>query len=435
MRSESLASLEHEKARESEAVRRKSTSSSDAAAGDWLLNVPFAGRGMTNVRVSVGEIYNFSMAVYALDPAPGDLVLDLGAGSCWVSDWLNRLLVDTVSLDFAPDMLRIGQQRLEPGAKQTAGDFARLPLADGSVDGAICLSALHHAADIPAVLREVRRVLKADGRAVFSEPGVGHASQPQSRAEMAELGVMERDIDVDQALAACLEAGFRDVSVVPYLFPPRAYSLAEWRASRTLERLLQSRAAWLRARAARFVRKALRRLPAASPDVADISDVADVPLQSWLLIHSSVRAHPLIVAQKAPRAPDSRRPGTLKARIRLLAPPTQLTAGHPFTLAAEVTNLGDTLWLAERRERGGFVALGAKLLGEDGLIAIYDYGRGYLSAAVSPGETAAVSIELVAPQQPGVYGVKLDMVDEAVAWFEHGGSATETLQIQVVPPA
>jgi protein-L-isoaspartate O-methyltransferase len=55
---------------------------------------------MSNIRLSTGEMFNFAVSVMALDPAPGDFVLDLGAGSCWVSEWLNRLLVDTVSLDY-----------------------------------------------------------------------------------------------------------------------------------------------------------------------------------------------------------------------------------------------------------------------------------------------------------------------------------------------
>jgi hypothetical protein len=74
-------------------------------------------------------------------------------------------------------------------------------------------------------------------------------------------------------------------------------------------------------------------------------------------------------------------------------------------------------------------------LGEDGLALVYDYGRGYLSAPVRPGDKQPVSINLVAPQQPGTYQVKLDMVDEAVVWFEHRGSSTVTLQIHIAPQA
>jgi SAM-dependent methyltransferase len=147
-----------------------------------------------------------------------------------VSDWLNRLLVDSVSLDIAHDMLMIGQHRLESGAKQTVGKSQMLPYANEAVNGAICLSALHHIPDIPAALREIHQVLKLDGTAVFSEPGIGHSSHPQSLSEMAKYGVMERIIVVNELLDECLKAGFRNVGVQPYLFPPPIYDNGMWQA-------------------------------------------------------------------------------------------------------------------------------------------------------------------------------------------------------------
>ena len=74
----------HDKEREAEALRRKSSSAHEEPAGDWLLQMPFAGLGMSNIRLAVGEMYNFASAVMALDPAPGDLVLD---GVLNISNW------------------------------------------------------------------------------------------------------------------------------------------------------------------------------------------------------------------------------------------------------------------------------------------------------------------------------------------------------------
>lgn len=85
--------LEHDKHREMQALSRKVSAEAEAQLGGWMSTVPFPGIGMTNLRLSAGEIFNFATTVAALDVAPGDRVLDLGAGSCWVSDWLNRMLV------------------------------------------------------------------------------------------------------------------------------------------------------------------------------------------------------------------------------------------------------------------------------------------------------------------------------------------------------
>ena len=450
--------LEHNKQREIEALARKSTGSEGKPEGEWLLKVPFAGRGMSNVRLSAGEIYNFAVSVAALDPAPGDLVLDLGAGSCWVSDWLNRLLVDSVSLDISHDMLMIGRRRLAAGAKQTAGNFERLPFASESLDGAICLSALHHVPDIPAALREVCRVLKRDGTVVFSEPGMGHSSHPQSQSEMTECGVMERDIIVNELLDECLKAGFRDVALVPYLFPPPVYDHGTWealdRAGRSEASALgaaadtrsriraRARSLWLRLAAAAPVVHRLaskvefvsRRLPVAQPGepTADAPDPA-LAWQSLRLLHHAVRIHPVVIVRKEPRRPDSRRPHILNAELSLVSAPAEVASGASFTVTVRARNTGDTTWLHTPTLIGGHVALGAKLVDESGLAVVYDYGRGHLSRTVLPGESLPVEITLTAPAAAGRYQIKLDMVDECIAWFEHHGAQPLLVPLGVLP--
>ena len=460
--SNTSAVLQHNEQREIEAIGRKSTGVEGKSEGDWLLRMPFAGLGMSNVRLSLGEMFNFAMTVAALDPAPGDLVLDLGAGSCWVSDWLNRLLVDTVSLDIAHDMLMIGQRRLAPGAKQTVGKFQVLPFADETFDGAICLSALHHVPDIQAALREIHRVLKTDGAVVFSEPGIGHSAHPQSQSEMAECGVMERDIVVNELLDECLKAGFRDVSVRPYLFPPPTYAHGMWQAiDRAGQPLivarsgLRSAVAWSRSLIKTLGRPAWARCVAAAPALHRLTPtmarVAGQPAsgerggdpgqppesilawESLLTFRNAVRVHPVVIVRKEPRRPDSRRPHILNAEISISSAPLSIAPGATFTVVTQVRNTGDTLWLHTPTPIGGHVALGAKLLDANGLAEVMDFGRGYLSRSVQPGETLPVEITLTAPTTPGGYQVKLDMVDECFAWFEHHGARPAVAPLEVTP--
>jgi len=435
--------LQHNKQREAEAVSRKATAVEGKSEGDWLLKLPFAGRGMSNIRLCTGEMFNFAVSVMALDPAPGDLVLDLGAGSCWVSEWLNRLLVDTVSLDYAHDMLAIGQQRLGPDAKLSVGDFEKLPFADGTFDGAICLSALHHVPDIPAALREIRRVLKSDGAVVFSQPGAGHSAHPQSRAELAGLGVLARDIVVDELLDGCLAAGFTSVQVQPYLLPPPTYAREMWRSMeeatapvgvpqggirQTLGAVLGlGRAAWARLVASL---PGLRRSSGTGQPV--ISSDTALGWHSLVIFRNAVQGHPLVIARKAQRIPDSRRPGVLDAKIIVHDAPDQAPCGAALTIQVGIRNTGDTLWLHKSSELGGYVALGAKLVDDAGLALIYDYGRAALPVDVAPGEEVAVGITLATPTVPGRYHVKLDMVDELVVWFEHRGSQPVLVPFEAV---
>ena len=63
----------------------------------------------------------------------------------------------------------IGRQRLRRGACFVVGTAHELPLLDASVDVVFGIAILHHL-DLPLVSREVHRVLRQGGRAIFQEP-------------------------------------------------------------------------------------------------------------------------------------------------------------------------------------------------------------------------------------------------------------------------
>ena len=70
---------------------------------------PFLAGTSLSVDRAACEIAVFAEMVNNITGGPGSLVLDLGAGTCWVSDWLQKLLYRTVSLDLSEDMLREGR--------------------------------------------------------------------------------------------------------------------------------------------------------------------------------------------------------------------------------------------------------------------------------------------------------------------------------------
>ena len=158
----------------------------------------------TTPEQSWNYLFDFSAACELLAPRPDDLVLDFAAGTCSASELFCRMGVRTVSIDLSLEMMRRGRTRLTSDNRLVFRDQAwfvtargqSLPFADGVFDGVLCMNALHHLPSYAAGLREIHRVLKPGGRAVFSEPGTEHAVQPLSKFRMRQDGVIEKSVSV-----------------------------------------------------------------------------------------------------------------------------------------------------------------------------------------------------------------------------------------------
>ena len=101
-----------------------------------------------------------------LDLAPGELVLDLAAGTAVSTVELARSGAWCVAADFSLGMLRAGAGRDVP---KVAGDAMRLPFADDSFDAATISFGLRNVQDTGAGLREMARVVRPGGRLAVVE--------------------------------------------------------------------------------------------------------------------------------------------------------------------------------------------------------------------------------------------------------------------------
>lgn len=142
-----------------------------------------------------------------------------------------------LELDFALPMLRrernwFGRLRGRAGAVQLCGDLARLPLAAGSVDLVWSNMALHWAADPPAVLRELARVLADGGLVLFSTLGPDTLAELRAAAGAARVHRFADMHDVgDALLAAGFAAPVMDAERLTVTYPGGEALLADLRAS------------------------------------------------------------------------------------------------------------------------------------------------------------------------------------------------------------
>jgi SAM-dependent methyltransferase len=118
--------------------------------------------------------YPLEYAFHAIGDVRGKTVLDYGCGNGENSLPLVNRGARVIGIDVSGDLLDLARQRLAlhglaDRATFLAGSAHDLPLPDRSVDAVMGIAILHHL-DLDLAAREVHRVLKPGGIAVFQEP-------------------------------------------------------------------------------------------------------------------------------------------------------------------------------------------------------------------------------------------------------------------------
>jgi SAM-dependent methyltransferase len=103
-----------------------------------------------------------------IGPCAGERILDAGCGT---GRNIARLLAGgarVTGMDFSEGMLRVARERF-PDVPLMIGDLqARWPFDDGAFDAVLCALVGEHLDDLDTTNREMARVLRPGGRAVFS---------------------------------------------------------------------------------------------------------------------------------------------------------------------------------------------------------------------------------------------------------------------------
>ena len=137
-----------------------------------------------------------------LQPEPGERLLEIGVGTGYYSldlaQWVGpggRLELFDLQQKFLDHVMRAAGERGLANLVPTQGDATALPFEDASVDAVVLTAVLGEIPDTAAALREIRRVLKPEGRLVvgelFGDPHFTTLSSLKGQAAGAGLAYQE----------------------------------------------------------------------------------------------------------------------------------------------------------------------------------------------------------------------------------------------------
>ena len=338
-----------------------------------------------------------NLAITLALPA-GARILDVGCGSGWLSEYFARLGYDVTGIDISPDLIEMARERTHRvpygvdhqtplKCRFITHDVESATLAE-TFDAIICYDALHHFEDERAVMSNMAAMLEYGGLLFVMEgerPPAGSQTEEELRSVMLEFETLESPFARDYLRALLQEQGFAitgDYVSVNGLFER--------------EMMLGER---------------LSVEPAAV---------------NYLLCKRVGKA------SEAANVPDTRNPDILRARITLADEwPERFAPRALMHLSFEIENTGNTLWLTSRAALKGTVRLAVKIINEFGETVEEFHGEPPLQRAIAPDEKVRLALEHHAPDAPGSYTLKIDLINQDICWFEQQGSEPLTLSFHV----
>jgi SAM-dependent methyltransferase len=365
----------------------------------YLLRKPFV-----DAELLPKYLIDVGVLIGSLRMLPGDTVLEIGAGSCWLSHFLNRLGCRTIAVDVSRTALELGRRlfeadsytnwKLEP--RFLTYDGRRLPMEDASCDYVVLHDAFHHIPNQRELLTEMYRVLRADGIVGMSEPGQGHAETEYSLQEMRSSGVLENELLLEDLAALARDCGFAHVSVVASA------------TSTSFEIPADQLGAFMGGKGFAAY---------------------------WKAYSSALEGHHHILCYKSAPKRTTRRPGTLLAGIEVVSGShVRAQAGSEAVITLHIANRGDTTWLRGGSSTPGWTRVGGHLYKRAEAVEElidFDWWRVDLPSNVEPGHRIEVDVAIPPLAAAGEYVVMVDLVVEGLVWFAGRGSRPAVVDLTV----
>jgi len=148
-------------------------------------------------------------------------LLDLGCGTGFLTSGLLACTRPIIALDIALPMLQVTRSKLGymPNVGYLCADAEQLPLAGQVADGVFSNLALQWCVNLDAVFSDIKRILKPDGRLVFST--FGPQTLQELKAAWAEVDDYNHvnDFYSEQQLSCFLrQAGYTEIAIETRLY-------------------------------------------------------------------------------------------------------------------------------------------------------------------------------------------------------------------------
>lgn len=177
----------------------------DEQWGEDDLDLPFHPRGHKAIWAIRQRTFRRFQTIAAA--IPRGIAVDIGAGNCWMTRYLDRWGFDAIALDFndsPADGLRAGQNFLDAGARflRVCAGMERLPFLSDRITLVAANASFHYASDFRAALSEFERVLAPGGMIVIIDTPFYDDVADGERMIAERVLQFQQKYGIDQRLAS-----------------------------------------------------------------------------------------------------------------------------------------------------------------------------------------------------------------------------------------